>query len=155
MMDPIGLALENFDAVGAWRTKDSGFPVDASSRLVDGTKVDSPASLRVALLNYSDAYVTNFTAKLLTYALGRGLSASDMPTVRKIIHDAGAEHRFGSIVLNITKSAPFQMKRAEAQRANQTEAQRAVQTEAALVQPQGPETDGKKRVDIGQTKNRE
>ena len=117
MMDPIGLALENFDAVGAWRTRDSGFPVDPSGQLVDGTKVDSPASLRLALLHYSDAYVTNFTSRLLTYALGRGLSASDMPTVRKIIRDAGEDHRFGSIVLNIAKSAPFQMRRAEPQAA--------------------------------------
>ena len=72
------------------------------------------SSLRAALLHYSDAYVTNFTSKLLTYALGRGLSASDMPTVRKIIRDAGEDHRFGSIVLSIAKSAPFQMRRAEA-----------------------------------------
>lgn len=113
MMDPLGLALENFDAVGAWRTRDSGFPVDPSGQLVDGTKVDGPSSLRAALLHYSDAYVTNFTGKLLTYALGRGLSASDMPTVRRIIRDAGEDHRFGSIVLNIAKSAPFQMRRAE------------------------------------------
>jgi cytochrome c551/c552 len=113
MMDPIGLALENFDAVGAWRTRDSGFPVDPSGQLVDGTKVDGPIDLRHALLNHSDAYVTNFTSKLLTYALGRGLTASDMPTVRKIIQDAGEDHRFESIVFNITKSAPFQMRRAD------------------------------------------
>jgi hypothetical protein len=115
MMDPIGFALENFDAVGAWRTRDSGFPVDPSGQLVDGTKVDSPATLLAALLQRSDAYVTNFTAKLLTYALGRGLSASDMPTVRGIIHDAGEDHRLDSIVLNIVKSRPFQMRQAEAQ----------------------------------------
>ena len=113
MMDPIGLALENFDAVGAWRTRDSGFVVDPSGQLVDGTKIDGPIDLRHALLNRSDAYVTNFTSKLLTYALGRGLTASDMPTVRKIIHDAGEDHRFESIVLNIAKSAPFQMRRAD------------------------------------------
>jgi uncharacterized protein DUF1592/uncharacterized protein DUF1588/uncharacterized protein DUF1587/uncharacterized protein DUF1585/uncharacterized protein DUF1595 len=115
MMDPIGFALENFDAVGSWRTRDSGFPVDPSGQLVDGTKVDSPATLRAALLQRSDAYVTNFTAKLLTYALGRGLSAADMPTVRAIIHDAGEGHRLDSIVLNIVQSRPFQMRQAEAQ----------------------------------------
>jgi hypothetical protein len=113
MMDPIGLALENFDAVGAWRARDSGFLVDPSGQLVDGTKVDGPIDLRHALLDRSDAYVTNFTSKLLTYALGRGLTASDMPTVRKIIQDAGEDHRFESIVLNIAKSAPFQMRRAD------------------------------------------
>jgi hypothetical protein len=128
IMDPIGLALENFDAVGAWRTRDSGFPVDPSGQLVDGTKVDSPAALRLALLHYSDAYVTTLTSRLLTYALGRGLSASDMPTVRKIIRDSGEDHRFGSIVLNIAKSAPFQMRRAEPQ----------------------PATDRRKRVEISQ-----
>ncbi len=115
MMDPIGLALENFDAVGAWRTRDSGFVVDPSGQLVDGSKVDSPESLRLALLHYSDAYVTNFTIRLLTYALGRGLSPSDMPAVRRIIRESGEEHRFGSIVLNIAKSSPFQMRRAEPQ----------------------------------------
>jgi len=143
-MDPIGLALENFDAVGAWRTRDSGFPVDPSGHLVDGTKVDSPDSLRLALLRYSDAYVTNFTTRLLTYALGRGLSASDMPTVRRIIRDAGEEHRFGVIVLNIAKSSPFQMRRAEAQPAV---------TEAALIHGKEPAADRKKRVDISQSKN--
>jgi cytochrome c551/c552 len=130
MMDPIGLALENFDAVGAWRTRDGGFPVDPSGQLVDGTKVDSPSSLRLALLQHSDAYVTNFTARLLTYALGRGLSASDMPAVRKIIRDAGEDYRFGSIVLNIAESAPFQMRRAELQP--------AVVTAAALVRKKTP-----------------
>ena len=136
IMDPIGLALENFDAVGAWRTRDSGFTVDPSGQLVDGTKVDSPVGLREALLHDSDAYVSNFTAKLLTYALGRGLSASDMPTVRKIIRDAGEDHRFGSIVLNIAKSAPFQMRRAGAPTAG---------VEAGLVR--------KKRVEISQNKS--
>jgi mono/diheme cytochrome c family protein len=129
IMDPIGLALENFDPVGAWRTRDSGFLVDASGKLVDGTKVDSPASLRLALLHYSDAYITNFTNRLLTYALGRGLSASDMPTVRKIIHNAGDDHRFGSIVLNIVRSEPFQMRRADPQSAEK---------EVALIQRSEP-----------------
>ncbi|HEX4273787.1 MAG TPA: DUF1592 domain-containing protein [Bryobacteraceae bacterium] len=142
MMDPIGLALENFDAVGAWRTRDSGFPVDPSGQLVDGTRVDSPTGLRRALLQYSDAYVANFTTRLLTYALGRGLSSSDMPTVRKIIRDSGEDHRFGSIVLNIAKSAPFQMRRAEARPAV---TQQSVVSEAAL--------DHKKRVDISQNKS--
>ena len=144
MMDPIGLALENFDAVGAWRTRDRGFPVDPSGQLVDGTKVDGPAALRKALLEYSDAYVTNFTAKLLTYALGRGLTASDMPTVRKVIRDAGEDHRFGAIVLSIVKSRPFQMRQAEAR--------------PAITQPEltsGAETpaDRKRRVEVSQNRS--
>ncbi len=116
IMDPVGLALDNFDPVGVWRTKDAGFPVDASGQLVDGSKVNSPATLRQALLRYSDAYVRNFTSRLLTYGLGRGLSAPDMPTVRKIVRNAGDDHRFESIVLNIVKSEPFQMRRAESQK---------------------------------------
>jgi hypothetical protein len=144
IMDPIGLALENFDAVGAWRTRDSGFAVDPSGELLDGTKVDSPAGLRRALLHYSDAYVTNFTSKLLTYALGRGLSSSDMPTVRKIIRDAGEDHRLGSIVMNIAKSEPFQMRRAEAQPA----LTQKPPTEAALVRHKDPARDREKRLDI-------
>jgi len=115
IMDPLGLALENFDAVGAWRTRDSGYPVDASGQLLDGTKVDSPATLRQALLRYSDAYLTNFTGRLLSYALGRGLTPADMPTVRRILRDSGESHPFASLVLNIVRSAPFDMRRAEAE----------------------------------------
>ena len=91
MMDPIGLALENFDAVGAWRTNDSGFPVDPTGKLVDGTAVNSPASLRVALVAHSDAFVRTFTQKLLTYALGRGIEYYDMPMVRAIDREAARQ----------------------------------------------------------------
>ena len=114
IMDPIGLALENFDAVGAWRTQDSGFKVDPSGELVDGTKVNGPAALRDALLHYQPAFTSTFASKLLTYALGRGLTASDMPQVRKIVRDSGPDQRFGSLVLSIVKSAPFRTRRAEA-----------------------------------------
>lgn len=114
IMDPMGLALENYDAVGQWRTQDSGYPVDPSGQLVDGTKVDSPVTLRRALLNYSDAYVRNFIAKLLTYALGRGIGYADMPVVRSIQRDvARNNNRLGSIVMGIVKSPPFQMRRSE------------------------------------------
>jgi hypothetical protein len=113
-MDPIGFALENFDAVGAWRSHDSGYLVDATGELADGTKVDSPASLRQAVLNRSDAFLANFTKKLLTYALGRGLEPYDMPVVRAINRDAaGHDNRFESLVLAIVGSTPFQMRRAE------------------------------------------
>lgn len=115
VMDPIGFALENFDAVGAWRDQDSGYPVDASGQLTDGTRIDSPASLRQALLKRSDAFMTGFTRRLLTYALGRGLDAADMPTVRAINRDVAAQgNRFGAVVLAIVNSVPFQMRRAEA-----------------------------------------
>ena len=144
MMDPIGLALENFDAVGAWRTRDSGFPVDPSGELVDGSKVDSPAALRAALLRHSDAYVTNFTTKLLTYALGRGLSAADMPTVRSIIRDAGEDHRLGSLVLSIVKSRPFEMRQAETKPAA---------GQHALVSSTQTPVDRKRRLEISQNKS--
>jgi hypothetical protein len=114
IMDPMGLSLENFDAVGAWREQDSGYPVDTSGQLVDGTKVTNPISLRQALLKYSDAFVDNFTSKLLMYALGRGVEYYDMPVVRAINREAARnDNRFVSIVMGIVKSTPFQMKRAE------------------------------------------
>ncbi len=114
VMDPIGFALENFDAVGAWRSHDSGYPVDATGALADGTAIDSPASLRQALLKRSDAFMASFTRKLLTYGLGRGLDATDMPTVRAINREAAsASYRFGNVVVAMVKSPPFQMRRAE------------------------------------------
>ena len=116
MIDPAGLALENFDAVGAWRTRDGGTrgtPVDASGQLVDGTKVDGVVALREALLRDPAIFVATVTEKLLTYALGRGLTASDMPAVRAIVRDARRDdYRFSSIVLGIVRSAPFQMRSA-------------------------------------------
>ncbi len=116
MMDPIGFALGNFDAVGAWRIRDSGTDIDASGQLVDGTKVNGPASLRQALVNHSDAFIGTFTEKLLTYALGRGLEYYDMPALRAIDRQAAGENnRFSAIILGIVKSTPFQMRRAEDQ----------------------------------------
>jgi len=114
MMDPIGLALESFDAVGAWRIHDSGFPIDSSGQLVDGTKVSSPVSLRQALESHSDAFLQTFTERLLTYALGRGVEYYDMPAVRAICREAAGEgNRFSGFILGIVKSTPFQMRRAE------------------------------------------
>jgi len=110
IMDPIGFALENFDAIGTWRTEESGNPIDASGQLVDGTALSGPASLRQALLNYSEQYVRNFTEKLLTYAVGRGVEYYDMPVVRAIDRDAaGKQFKFSALVLGIVKSEPFQM----------------------------------------------
>jgi len=114
IMDPIGLSLENYDAVGSWRTQDSGYPVDTSGQLVDGTKVTNPVNLRQALLRYKEAYVRNVTGKLLMYALGRGIEYYDMPVVRTIDHDVTKDnYKFESIVMGIVKSAPFQMRRTE------------------------------------------
>jgi hypothetical protein len=115
LIDPIGLALENFDVTGVWRIKDNGVPVDPSTVLFDGTPLDGPTSLRQAILKYSDAFLGNFTENLLTYALGRRVEYYDMPAVRAITRDAARDgHRFSSFVLGIVKSVPFQMSRAEA-----------------------------------------
>jgi Protein of unknown function (DUF1592)/Protein of unknown function (DUF1588)/Protein of unknown function (DUF1587)/Protein of unknown function (DUF1585)/Protein of unknown function (DUF1595)/Cytochrome C oxidase, cbb3-type, subunit III len=111
VMDPIGFALENFDAVGRWRTNDEGAPIDPSGTLFNGAKVDGPAALRQMLTSRPETFVGVMTEKLLTYALGRGLEYYDMPAVRKIVRDAGThDFRFSSVVLGIVRSTPFQMK---------------------------------------------
>jgi cytochrome c551/c552 len=111
IMDPIGFALENFDLVGTWRDIDGKSPVDASGQLVDGTKLNGPADLRQALLSRSDAFVTNATEKLFTYALGRPVQYFDMPTVRAVVHRAAQnDYRFSSLVLGVVSSDAFQMK---------------------------------------------
>jgi hypothetical protein len=114
LMDPIGFALENFDAVGAWRTNEPGGAIDASAELPDGTKIDGVAALREAIVRRPDVFTTTMTEKLFTYGLGRGLTYRDMPGVRAIVRGAAArEYRFSSIVLGIVQSRPFQMKMAE------------------------------------------
>jgi mono/diheme cytochrome c family protein len=114
ILDPIGFALENFDAVGAWRTRDGGTlgdPIDASGQLVDGTKVDGVVALRQALMRDPQMFVRTMTEKLLTYGVGRGLTATDMPTVRKIVRDAaGKDYRFSALVLGIVNSPQFGMR---------------------------------------------
>ena len=114
MIDPAGLALENFDAVGAWRTKDGGTRgavVDASGQLVDGTQINGVVELRKALLREPETFVRTMTEKLMTYALGRGLTATDMPAIRTIVHDSARDqYRFGSVILEIVRSVPFQMR---------------------------------------------
>ena len=116
IMDPIGFALENFDAVGAWRVTEGGLggtPIDASGQLLDGTKVNGPVALREALTREPEGFVRTLTEKLLTYALGRGLSASDMPVVRGIVRASAAErYHFSSLVLGIVSSTAFQMRTA-------------------------------------------
>jgi hypothetical protein len=111
IMDPIGLALENFDGVGRWRATDAGLAIDASGKLVDGTAVNGPQGLRAALLTYPDAFEQTLIEKLLMYAVGRSTHYTDMPFVRTIARDAARDnHRFSSIVLGIVNSPPFQMR---------------------------------------------
>ena len=114
MIDPAGLALENFDAVGAWRTKDGGTrgaPVDASGQLVDGTQINGVVELRAALLRDPETFVRTLTEKLMTYAVGRGLSGTDMPAVRTVVRDSARDqYRFSSVILEIVRSVPFQMR---------------------------------------------
>jgi hypothetical protein len=112
-MDPLGLSLENFDAIGQWRTTDSGHPIDASGVLLDGAKVDGPRELRAALLAQKTQFVKTVTEKLLMYALGRGLEYYDEPTVRAIDRAAAAgDYRWSSLISGIVNSAPFQMRTA-------------------------------------------
>jgi len=115
MMDPIGLGLENFDAVGLWRAKDSGVPVDASGQMYDGAKLNGPISVRTAVLSHSDAYVRNFAANLLSYGLGRVIESRDMPAVRGVEREAAkSNNHFSAFVMGVVKSVPFQMRTAEA-----------------------------------------
>jgi hypothetical protein len=113
VMDPLGLALENFDAVGAWRTRESGIAIDASGELTDGTKIDGVAALRDALVRRPDVLVGTMTEKLMTYGLGRTLEYQDMPAVRAIVRSSARDnYRFSSLVRGIVSSTPFQMRRA-------------------------------------------
>ena len=114
VIDPLGLALENFDVVGSWRIKDNGVSVDANGVLYDGTKLAGPADLRQALLSHSDAVIRNFTDNLLAYALGRRIEYFDQPSVRAIARKAAENgNRFSSFVLGIINSSAFQMSTAE------------------------------------------
>ena len=110
VMDPLGFSLENYDAIGAWRTTANSVPVDASGALPDGTKFEGPSGLRDVILSRRDEFVMTVTQKLLTYALGRGLEYYDMPVVRRIVRDAAAaDYRWSAVVRGIAESAAFQM----------------------------------------------
>jgi hypothetical protein len=114
IMDPIGFALENFDAIGQWRSEEHGEAINATARMVDGTQLDGAVDLRNALLKYTDRFVQTTTEKLMTYALGRGLEYYDMPTVRHIARGAARNnYRFSDIVLGVVESDAFQLKAAE------------------------------------------
>jgi hypothetical protein len=111
-MDPLGLALEHYDAVGAYRTEDAGQPVDTSASMPDGTKFDGLSGLQKILLDHKDQFTRAFTERLLTYALGRGLEAYDQPAVRTIAHAAVQDdYRIRTIILGIVKSTPFNLRR--------------------------------------------
>ena len=112
-MDPIGLALDNFDVTGKWRIRENGMPLDTRGELYDGTPLNSPADLRRALLKRPEALIRNFTANLMAYGLGRRVEYYDMPTVRAIAREAAAnDNRISSFILGVVQSAAFQMSRA-------------------------------------------
>jgi hypothetical protein len=114
LMDPIGLALENFDGIGRWRTVDNGAAIDPTTQLADGSAIDGPAALRNAILKRPELFARNVTEMLLTYALGHGADHTDQPYIRAVLKDASrSNYTFSSLVLGIVKSAPFQKRRAE------------------------------------------
>ena len=116
IMDPIGLALENFDGVGRWRTRDEGMAIDTSGQLVDGTKVAGADGLRNALMRYPDAFSQTLTEKLLMYAVGRTAHHEDMPVVRAVTRKAAHDqYRFSSLVMAVVESGPFQMRMKKAE----------------------------------------
>jgi hypothetical protein len=110
VIDPIGLALENFDVTGRWRIKDNEVPVDPAGVLYDGTKIEGPAGLRAALLNHKDVFLQTFTENLMTYALGRRVEFYDQPAIRAIERDAAkSDNRMSAFILGIVNSAAFRM----------------------------------------------
>jgi hypothetical protein len=112
VIDPLGLALENFDATGKWRVKDGGAAVDAAGVLFDGLAIEGPAGLRAAMLRHKDAFLLSFTRSLMTYALGRRVEPADMPAVRRIIRAAAArDYRLSAFIAGVIQSPAFQMAR--------------------------------------------
>jgi hypothetical protein len=108
-MDPWGFALENFNGVGAWRSKDGNAAINSSDVLLDGTRIDGPAGVRSALLARREQFVQTVIEKLMVYALGRPLEYYDRPALRKIVKDAAAnQNRWSSIFQGIVSSTPFQ-----------------------------------------------
>ena len=113
-MDPLGFALENFAAIGKWRTHNAfGLPLDTLGEMPDGTILDGPSGLREALLGMKDEFTRTAVQKLLVYALGRGVEYYDQPAIRRIMKESESDgYRWSSIILGIVKSTPFQMRRA-------------------------------------------
>ena len=114
LMDPVGFALENYDAVGRWRAVEENHPVDATGGLPDGSRFDGVSGLEQALLKRPELFVSAMTEKLLTFALGRVIADSDAPAIRAIVREArSSDYRFSSLIVGITRSTPFQMRRSE------------------------------------------
>ena len=113
LMDPFGFALENFDAIGRWRDTEGNAPIDASGVLLDGSRFEGPAGLRNVLLSNTQQFLTNFTEKLLTYALGRQLDYDDAAVVQEIVEDSAPNHRWSSLIIGIIRSTPFQTGRVQ------------------------------------------
>ena len=111
-IDPLGFAVEKFDAIGRWREVDEGGPIDDSGVLPDGNAFEGVAELNRVLAARGDEFVTMLTAKLLTYAIGRGVDHHDMPVVRAIMREAAPDYRWSSIIRGIVRSVPFQMRTA-------------------------------------------
>jgi hypothetical protein len=112
LMDPVGFALENYDAVGRWRDFEDGYPIDASGGMPDGSKFVGVDALEDGLLKRPELFVGTFAEKLVTFALGRGIEPYDAPAVRKIIKDsAGDDYKFSSVIMAIVNSTPFQMRK--------------------------------------------
>jgi hypothetical protein len=114
MMDPVGFAFENYDAVGRWRVMDDSGPIDATGALADGSRFKGVAELQDAVLRHPDVFATTFAEKLLTYALGRGVEQYDAAAVRRIVRDAqGNDYRFSTFITGVVESTPFQMRRTQ------------------------------------------
>jgi hypothetical protein len=111
-MDPVGFALENFDAVGRWRSLEEGRPVDASGGLPDGSKFTGEEGIQAGLLKHPDVFAGTLAEKLLTFALGRGVEYYDGPAIRGAVREAqAADYRFSALIVGLTKSIPFTMRR--------------------------------------------
>jgi len=114
MMDPIGLALENFDVTGRWRVRDNGMPIDSRGELWDGAKVETPAQLAEALSRRRESLLRTFTRNLMAYGLGRRIEYYDMPTVRNIVRSAAAnDNKLSSFVMGVVNSSAFRMQKSE------------------------------------------
>ncbi len=110
VIDPLGLTLENFDVTGRYRIKDSGNPVDSNGVLYDGTEMEGPVGLKAALIKNKNAVLLSFTESFMTYALGRRVTAEDMPTVRRIVREAEKQgYKMSSFVIGVASSPAFQM----------------------------------------------
>jgi hypothetical protein len=112
-MDPLGFALENFNGIGKWRSREAHAAIDATGAFPDGTTFSGPAEFRAAVLTHRDEFVRTFTEKLLTFALGRGVEYYDRPAIRAILRDAApSDDRWSALILGVVKSTPFQWRMA-------------------------------------------